>query len=108
VVNLPDVSRYGQSYMFDDDKRITAFAEKSGQCAAGWINAGLCHLNAELFKNWDGKPMSLERDMFSDLVKKHHLAAVPLKIDFIDIGVPNDYHRFCRWVAAGRQSSLCN
>jgi D-glycero-alpha-D-manno-heptose 1-phosphate guanylyltransferase len=107
VVNLPDVSRYGQVH-FDHDKRVTAFAEKKGQCAAGWINAGLCHLNAALFKNWDGQPFSLERGLFVTLVQNRHLIAVPLQTDFIDIGVPADYHRFCNWVAAGRQKPLCN
>jgi len=36
------------------------------------------------------------------------LRAIPLKTDFIDIGVPDDYHRFCRWIEAGRQVPLCN
>lgn len=107
VINLADVSRYGQVH-FDDDHRVSAFAEKNGQLAAGWINAGLCHLNAGLFKNWDGQPFSLERCLFPTLVHDHRLTAVPLQTDFIDIGVPADYHRFCRWVAAGRQDSLCN
>jgi NDP-sugar pyrophosphorylase family protein len=107
VVNLADVSRYGQVH-FDHAQRVTAFAEKNDQCAVGWINAGLCHLSAELFTNWDGQPFSLERDLFAKLVQNHRLVAVPLQTDFIDIGVPADYHRFCRWVAAGRQNPLCN
>jgi D-glycero-alpha-D-manno-heptose 1-phosphate guanylyltransferase len=107
VVNLADVSRYGQVH-FDHAQRVSAFVEKNGQCAVGWINAGLCHLNAELFKNWDGQPFSLERDLFATLVQSSRLTAVPLQTDFIDIGVPADYHRFCRWVATGRQDPLCN
>ena len=107
VVNLTDVSRYGQVH-FDHEKRVTAFTEKNDQCATGWINAGLCHLSADLFKNWDGQPFSLERNLFFTLVLNRRLTAVPLQTDFIDIGVPDDYYRFCRWVAAGRQTSLCN
>lgn len=107
VVNLADVSRYGQVH-FDHAHRVSAFAEKNGQCAAGWINAGLCHLNADFFKNWDGQPFSLERDLFATLVQNLRLNAVPLQTDFIDIGVPADYYRFCRWVASGRQDPLCN
>lgn len=105
VVNLADVSRYGQVH-FDHTQRVTAFAEKNGQCTAGWINAGLCHLSAELFKDWDGQPFSLERDLFATLVQNRRLTAVPLHTNLIDIGVPEDYHRFCRWVAAGRQDPL--
>lgn len=107
VVNLADVSRYGQVH-FDHAQRVSAFVEKNGQCAVGWINAGLCHLNAELFNNWGGQPFSLERDLFAALVQNRRLTAVPLQTDFIDIGVPADYHRFCRWVATGRQNPLCN
>lgn len=107
VVNLADVSRYGQVY-FDHTQRVIAFAEKNSQPAAGWVNTGLCHLDANLFKNWHGKPFSLEREMFPTLLQDHRLTAVPLQTDFIDIGVPADYHCFCRWVAAGRQNPLCN
>lgn len=105
VVYRDDVSRYGLVHC-DHAQRVTAFAEKDEQCAAGWINAGLCHLNVELFKNWDGQPFSLERDLFPTLVQNSRLTAVPLQTDFIDIGVPTDYHRFCRWIASDRQSPL--
>lgn len=107
VVNLADVSRYGQVH-FDCAQFVTAFAEKNGQCTGGCINAGLYHLDAELFKRWDGQPFSLERDLFSMLVQNRRLTAVPLQTNFIDIGVPADYHRFCSWVATGRQNLLCN
>ena len=107
VINLADVSRYGQVH-FDDDQRVSAFAEKNYQSDGGWINAGLCHLNAELFKDWDGHPFSLERDLFKSLVHNRQLTAVPLQFDFIDIGVPADYLRFCHWAVAGRQGPLCN
>lgn len=107
VVNLADVGRYGQVY-FDRSKRVIDYAEKSGESVGGWINAGLCQLNAGLFKNWDGQPFSLERSLLPKLVQTRRLIAVPLQTDFIDIGLPADYHRFCDWVAAGRQDSLCN
>ena len=107
VLKLADVSRYGQVH-FDQDAHVTAFAEKIPWSESGWINAGLCHLNAELFKGWDGKPFSLERKLFAELVQNRSLSAIPLQTDFIDIGVPDDYHRFCRWVEAGRQLPLCN
>lgn len=107
VINLIDVSRYGQ-VRFDLAQRVTAFAEKTGQSVMGWINAGLYHLDAALFRNWDGQPFSLERDLFATVVQNRLLTVVPLQTDFIDIGVPTDYHRFCRWVATGRQTPLCN
>jgi NDP-sugar pyrophosphorylase family protein len=106
AVNLADVSRYGQMH-FNHDLRIFSFTEKSDQRSVGWINAGLCHLNANLFENWDGQPFSLERDLFPTLVQDGRLTAVPLETKFIDIGVPDDYYRFCQWVAAGRKEPLC-
>ena len=107
AVNLADVSRYGHVHI-DHDLRVFAFAEKTSQGAAGWVNAGLCKLNAELFKSWDGQAFSLERDLFPQLIQGGELTAVPLETTFIDIGIPDDYHRFCRWVAAGRNDPLCS
>jgi D-glycero-alpha-D-manno-heptose 1-phosphate guanylyltransferase len=107
AVNLSDVSRYGQVH-FGHDLRVFAFTEKSDQRSSGWINAGLCQLNPELFKNWDGQPFSLECDLFPILIQDGRLTAVPLETSFIDIGIPDDYHRFCRWIAGGRKEPLCS
>lgn len=107
VVSLQDVGRYGQVH-FNHENFVTSFSEKNGYVSAGWINAGLCRLNVEHFKNWDCEHFSLERDLFPKLVQKSSLKAVPVHTDFIDIGIPDDYHRFCRWEAAGRLRPLCN
>ena len=58
--------------------------------------------------DWDGQAFSLERSAFAALVQTGKLTAVPLQTDFIDIGIPDDYFRFCRWVEKGRQIPLCN
>lgn len=107
VVRLRNVERYGQVH-FDSDARVTAFAEKNAHPESGWINAGLCRLNAGLFADWDGRPFSLERDLFSVLVRQAALQAVPLQTDFMDIGIPEDYYRFCHWIESGRQGQLCS
>jgi NDP-sugar pyrophosphorylase family protein len=107
VVHLSDVSRYGQVH-FDINNHVTEFLEKTPQTASGWINAGLCHLHSDLFRDWNGQPFSMERELFASLVKNRSLTAVPFQSDFIDIGVPSDYSRFCRWVAEGRKTTLCN
>ena len=106
VVHLDNVGRYGQ-VQYNEDQLATSFNEKKDdEPTSGWINAGLCHLDPELFKNWDGKPLSLERDLFPNLVKKQQLTAVPLQTPFIDIGIPEDYYRFCRWIKSGKQDYL--
>jgi NDP-sugar pyrophosphorylase family protein len=107
VVRLADASRYGQ-VRFDDSHRVTAFVEKMPDGGAGWINAGLCRLHANLFRDWDGQRFSLERQTYPELVLKGELQAIELKADFIDIGIPADYQRFCRWIKENRASALCN
>lgn len=106
VIRLDDSSRYGQ-VQFDNNRRVTAFKEKSAEGAPGWINAGLCRLCADEFYNWDGVRFSLEGQTFPKLAQLGELRAIAIDADFIDIGIPEDYQRFCRWVDAGRKGNLC-
>lgn len=105
VVKLDDASRYGQ-VRFDEQMRITRFDEKSQTRGQGWINAGICLLRTDDFRQWIGEPYSLEKTLFPELSEHRELGAVILDTDFIDIGVPDDYHRFCRWVEGGRKDPL--
>jgi D-glycero-alpha-D-manno-heptose 1-phosphate guanylyltransferase len=105
VIRLQDASRYGR-VQFDQQQRVTTFDEKNNFQGAGWINAGLCHLNAETFRDWNQLPFSLERLTFPAMVASGELQAITLETDFIDIGVPDDYYRFCRWIAADRKGTL--
>lgn len=105
VVKVADAGRYG-GVQFDDKNTITAFQEKCADAGTGWINAGLCHLKAEVFKGWNHEPFSLERTTFPALAAKSILKAVPLQSNFIDIGIPDDYFRFCRWVESGKRGIM--
>lgn len=105
VISVADMARYGE-VIVDESGRVCIFKEKSGLQAKGWINAGLCHLNTSLFDNWCGHPMSLERNLFPQLVNLGLIRAVPLVTSFVDIGVPDDYRRFCAWEKAGRRQGL--
>ena len=107
IVERRDAARYGLVQV-DLQQRVTAFREKSHNHGGGWINAGLYQLNAASFQNWDHLPFSLERLVLPAMVVTGKLQAIALRTDFIDIGVPEDYLRFCRWIAAGRQGDLCN
>lgn len=102
VIWLEDSSRFGQ-VKFDDCYKVTAFTEKNAVGDSGWINAGLCLLCADVFKNWDGAKFSLERHTFPRLVQLGELRVAAIESDFIDIGIPADYERFCSWVAEGRK-----
>ncbi len=107
VLNFSDASRYGL-VKFDDNFHVTDFTEKSHEKGPGWINAGLYHLNVDLFKHWDGQAFSLERDCLPKLARCGSLKAVAFQSEFIDIGIPDDYFRFCHWISSGRKNKLWN
>lgn len=94
VVKVADAGRYGQVQV-DDHFNITAFHEKSKVGGVGLINAGLCHLDARFFRSWDHEPYSLEQFSFPAMAREGLLKAVVLDTEFIDIGVPEDYRKFC-------------
>lgn len=105
VTHLGDTGRYGQ-VQFNQQQLITDFCEKGDGSLPGWVSAGICRLNASLFKGWDGARFSLESELFPELVKRGELNALTLSTDFIDIGVPEDYHRFIRWISSERNNTL--
>jgi len=105
VVRLPDISRYGQ-VEFNENLYVCRFAEKANKHISGWINAGIARLDSDLFVDWNGQPFSLERALLPKLVASQRLKAVPLLTDFIDIGIPADYYRFCAWIKSGRKAPL--
>ena len=104
TIEVGDVSRYGNVDVYKG--RVQGFREKQQSCGQGWINAGLYHLDSKIFANWDGAPCSIERDIFPGIAQSGLLNAVALNTDFIDIGVPEDYFRFCRWIESGRRGAL--
>lgn len=106
MVRLKDTLRYGR-VEFNDAHRVTAFLEKNPQNGEGWVNAGMYRLSSELFRDWDGVGFSLEKKTLLELVNQGRLFAVELDAAFIDIGIPEDYERFCRLVKAGLISNLC-
>ena len=106
VVELLNVTRYGR-VQFDQQHRVTAFQEKNNDRGAGWINAGLCKLDAKYFQGWNHLPFSLELVTFPAMVASGELQAAILRTDFIDIGIPDDYYRFCCWIEADRKGALC-
>lgn len=105
VVELENTERYGMVF-YDRDFRITSLKEKSIGLGAGWINAGLCKLNSKYFDKWNGAPFSLERELYISLADEGNLIAVELKCDFMDIGIPNDYIKFCNWIMEKKVGKL--
>ena len=96
VVRVTDSGRYGRVQV-DDQFNVIAFHEKSNVGGVGLINAGLCHLDARFFQSWNHEPYSLEQLSFPAMATEGLLKAVVLDTEFIDIGVPEDYRKFCEW-----------
>jgi len=105
VVHVPDAGRYGVVTV-NESGHVASFSEKILGSHAGWINAGISMLNQESFQNKHGKSFSLESAIYPNLARSGHLRAVPLSGDFIDIGIPADYQRFCRWMEAQKVGDL--
>lgn len=97
VKKMLDCSRYG-SIEFNESSVISKFHEKQNVSGEGWINSGFYKLNTADFEGYNSTPFSLETSLFPFLVTTNRLRAIAIEGDFIDIGVPDDYHKFCHWV----------
>ncbi|MZH02161.1 MAG: NTP transferase domain-containing protein [Nitrospinae bacterium] len=104
TVKVENSERYGSVKI--EKNKIVAFEEKQNSSGPGLINAGLYHLHANLFRDWDGKPFSLERELFPKLASLGQLKSVFLETDFIDMGIPDDYFRICRWIESEKKGVL--
>ncbi len=85
-------ARFG-SVLFDAERRITGFVEKSEKAVerAG-INAGVYLARTTFFQKLEtGKKISLEQEMFPVWTKAGLLRAFPVGGRFIDIGLPASY-----------------
>ena len=105
AVRVKDCSRYGALVVIDG--KIERFLEKKSSYGSGLINAGLYHLSPDIFNRvLDNTSFSLEAEIFPSVADMAMLFAIEINADFIDIGVPEDYLRFCRWVESGKKSEL--
>ena len=93
LVQVPDRTRFG-GVEVDDQGRVRGFLEK-GRRDAGAINAGLYRLARAALPAHRAGPYSLEADVLPGLVAQGAVRALAVDGSFIDIGVPEDYFRFC-------------
>lgn len=94
-----DVSRYGLVNI-NDNFAVEKFVEKTSldeKTPDGYINAGIYYFKKAFlksyFENWNKKLLSIEKDIFPQMVNKSELFALPLGGKFIDIGIPEDYKK---------------
>ncbi len=92
LVDVPDVSRYGQVRV-DKAERIVCFEEKGQNTGQGWINAGIYLLSRSLTTMIpEGKAVSIEKEIFPRLIGSEFYGFQG-QGDFIDIGTPESYAR---------------
>lgn len=102
AVMVSNCSRYGALAV--NDGVITRFLEKEKSNKSGLINAGLYHLSPSIFLGLSGRAsFSLETEVFPGVIRKDALFALEINTDFIDIGIPEDYFKFCRWIELGEK-----
>ncbi len=92
VVLVADRERYGGVEI--SNGIVTGYGEKDNN-GPGLINGGIYCLKAECFSFMESKTnFSFESAIIPKLVKSKLIQAVVLGVDFIDIGVPDDYYSF--------------
>ena len=104
AVKVKDCSRYGALVV--ENMKIKKFLEKKASYEGGLINAGLYHLSPDIFADLKRASFSLEDDIFPKVAEKLMFSAIEIETDFIDIGVPKDYFRFCKWIKSGKKIEL--
>lgn len=90
AVQMENASRYG-TITHDNDRFITGFAEKTGIETHGLVSAGVYKLNKNDLKEYPIKKLSIETDIFPDLVAQKRLKYVYNDGPMLDIGLPETY-----------------
>jgi len=93
-----DTRRYGLLEL--EDNVVKGFYEKTDNNNSGWINAGAYRLHSDLFIQRPGTIYSLEEQILIPLAQAKQLQAIKTDSAFIDIGIPEDYLKFCAMVDA--------
>jgi len=102
LIEVPDPSPYGV-VVTGPDGRVQAFIEKPspGQTPVRTVNAGMYLLQKEALAPYPEGPLSFERVLFPDLVKRGGLGAVVVAGAWLDIGTPQLYLATQRRVHTG-------
>ena len=87
----------------DGDGRIIDFTEKPKYMTSGFINAGLCIFEPDIFRHIPkNKTVSLENEILPQLVGNYNLFGFKYNGYWTDVGVPEDYGKVAqRFLAKG-------
>lgn len=87
VTTIKDSERYG-TVLFDNKGKIIKFHEKKNR-GAGWINAGIYLLEPSILSAISpNKNVSIENEVFPDLVTEGKLFVFQVKPPLLDMGTP--------------------
>jgi|BioPla2DNA2_1021312.scaffolds.fasta_scaffold04995_5 D-glycero-alpha-D-manno-heptose 1-phosphate guanylyltransferase len=88
---MKDASRYGVLDIVDG--KVKAFKEKS-LLSEGYINGGIYIFKKDIFNRFPlNQKFSLEKDFFEKYMNELNIEAYLSEDYFIDIGIPEDYHK---------------
>jgi len=89
--NIKNENRYGTVQVTDGI--VTAFNEKT-ITTTGFINGGIYYLSSSLFYKFDmPESFSFEKDFLMTNLTQIRVCALPFEMNFIDIGIPEDYEK---------------
>lgn len=94
TTHIENAARYG-SIETNQKGQVTQFLEK-GRSKNGEVSCGVYRIHLKAFMHHRQKPFSLEQDIFPMNCSLGTIFAQSLDAEFIDIGVPDDYLRFCK------------
>lgn len=98
---VPDIRRYGEARLCGN--RLVSFNEKTQEERPGTINGGVYLMRRALIDEIPAGKISLENEMIPRWLKEgRKISGTVSDGYFIDIGVPDDYRRFCRDAAEGK------
>jgi D-glycero-alpha-D-manno-heptose 1-phosphate guanylyltransferase len=106
LAQVNDTSRFGKVETTPQN-RLERFLEKQEAGGAGSINAGIYLINRDLIEEIpEGRPVSIEREMFPEWLQTHTLVGFGCQGAFLDIGTPESYREaetiFGQLTAGGR------
>lgn len=93
VVPISDASRYG-TVLVTPEGRVKLFLEKQA-IGSNLVNSGTYICNNSLLDLFSTGNVSFENDILPIIINKGLLAAQIQDVPFIDIGIPEDYQKFC-------------
>lgn len=99
LTRVPNAEAYGTVHLEPGSSRIVKFAEKAASATnsapSHYINAGIYVLEPEVLQRIPAaEKVSIERDVFPQLLDDGQLYGCYLKGFFVDIGTPEGYREF--------------